>query len=101
MDKKLRENIILNSLYQILAIFVPLITAPYLGRILKADQIGTYTYVHSIVGYDFLNVDSLVDTIIYATKNIEELINIGRDGKKEYGKYDSSEVLPVLEKQLA
>ena len=51
MDKKLRENLILNSLYQILAIFVPLITAPYLGRILKADQIGTYTYVHSIVSY--------------------------------------------------
>lgn len=51
MDKKLRENLILNSLYQILAIFVPLITAPYLGRILKADQIGTYTFVHSIVSY--------------------------------------------------
>ena len=51
MDKKLRENLILNSLYQVLAIFVPLITAPYLGRILKADQIGTYTYVHSIVSY--------------------------------------------------
>ena len=51
MDRKLRENLILNSLYQILAIFVPLITAPYLGRILKADQIGTYTYVHSIVSY--------------------------------------------------
>ena len=51
MDKKLRENLLLNSLYQILAIFVPLITAPYLGRILKADQIGTYTYVHSIVSY--------------------------------------------------
>lgn len=82
MDKKLRENLILNSLYQILAIFVPLITATYLG-------------------YDFLNVDSLVDTIIYATKNIDELINIGRNGQKEYGMYDSSEVLPVLEKQLA
>lgn len=53
------------------------------------------------LGYDFLNVDSLVDSIIYATKNIDEMINIGRDGKKEYGKYDSSEVLPVLEKQLA
>ena len=52
------------------------------------------------LGYDFLNVDSLVDTIIYATKNIDELINIGRNGQKEYGKYDSSEVLPVLEKQL-
>ena len=53
------------------------------------------------LGYDFLNVDSLVDTIIYATKNIDELIIIGRNGQKEYGMYDSSEVLPVLEKQLA
>ena len=52
------------------------------------------------LGYDFLNVDSLVDTIIYATKNTEELINIGRNGQKEYGKYDSSAVLPVLVNQL-
>lgn len=52
------------------------------------------------LGYELLNVDSLVDTIIYATKNIEELINIGRNGQKEYGKYDSSTVLPVLENQL-
>ena len=52
------------------------------------------------LGYEFLNVDSLVDTIIYAAKNIEELINIGRNGQKEYGKYDSSAVLPVLENQL-
>ena len=52
------------------------------------------------LGYDFLNVDSLVDTLVYAANNIEELIVIGRNGQKEYGKYDSSEVLPVLEKQL-
>lgn len=52
------------------------------------------------LGYDFLNVDSLVDTIIYATKNTEELVNIGRNGQKEYGKYDSSAVLPVLVNQL-
>ncbi len=51
MDRKLRENLILNSVYQILAIFVPFITAPYLGRILGTEQIGTYTYVHSIVSY--------------------------------------------------
>ena len=52
------------------------------------------------LGYDYHNVDSLVDTIIYAAKNIDELINIGRNGHKEYEKYDSSAVLPVLEKQL-
>ena len=52
------------------------------------------------LGYDFLNVDSLVDAIIYATENIDELIAIGRNGKKRYGKYDSSAVLPVLENQL-
>lgn len=53
------------------------------------------------LGYDFLNVDSLVDTLVYAANNIEELIYIGHNGQKEYVKYDSSEVLPVLEKQLA
>lgn len=51
MDKKLRNNLVLNVTYHLLAIFVPFITAPYLGRVLGAEQVGTYTYVQSIVSY--------------------------------------------------
>ena len=37
--------------YNLLTMIVPFITAPYSGRILGANNVGTYTYVHSIASY--------------------------------------------------
>lgn len=37
--------------YQVLAVLVPLVTAPYLSRVLGPDGIGTYSYTSSIVTY--------------------------------------------------
>ena len=37
--------------YQILTLITPLITAPYLSRVLKADGIGAYSYTYSLVSY--------------------------------------------------
>lgn len=54
MDKKLGKNLILNVLYHILTLIVPFITAPYLGRVLGAEQIGAYTYIQSICTYFIL-----------------------------------------------
>ena len=51
MDKKLLENLFYNISYHILAIFVPFITAPYLGRVLGVEQIGIYSFVASIESY--------------------------------------------------
>ncbi len=45
------ENYIYNVIYQILVIITPLITTPYISRILKADGIGAYSYTYSIVYY--------------------------------------------------
>lgn len=51
MDKKLANNLLLSISYNVLTIIVPFITAPYLGRILGADKVGSYTYVQSIASY--------------------------------------------------
>lgn len=51
MDKKLVKNLVLSIGYNLLTVIVPFITAPYLGRILGAEKVGTYTYVHSIASY--------------------------------------------------
>ena len=48
MDKELFKNLIFNIIYHILAIFVPFITAPYLGQVLGVEQIGIYSFVASI-----------------------------------------------------
>ena len=47
----LKKNLIYNVIYQVLVIVLPLITAPYISRVLGADGIGTYSYVYSIAYY--------------------------------------------------
>jgi len=52
--KSIAKNYIYNLMYQLLTIFLPLITIPYLSRILGAEQIGIYGYTTSIVSYFIL-----------------------------------------------
>ena len=49
--KKLGLNYILNLIYEILLIVVPLVVTPYVSRILEPDGIGKYSYCVSIVYY--------------------------------------------------
>lgn len=44
---KLVKNYILYLFYELVALLVPLFTAPYLARILHADNYGIYSYVYS------------------------------------------------------
>lgn len=47
----LKKNIVISTLYQILIIILPLITAPYIARVLGPDQSGVYDYTNSIMTY--------------------------------------------------
>ena len=49
--KSTRYNFILNSIYQIIAILIPLVTTPYLSRSLGANGIGEYSYSFAIANY--------------------------------------------------
>lgn len=49
--KSFAANYIFNLLYQVLAIALPLVTTPYLSRVLGADGIGQYSFAQSIVSY--------------------------------------------------
>ena len=49
--KSVQKNFLYNLAYQILAIILPLITAPYLARTLGAENIGIYSYTFSIANY--------------------------------------------------
>lgn len=46
-----KKNFIYNTFYQVLSILTPLITTPYLSRILGSDKIGVFSYNFSIVHY--------------------------------------------------
>ncbi len=47
----IKKNYIYNTLYEILAIISPLITAPYVSRIFEADGVGIYSYTNAITSY--------------------------------------------------
>ena len=51
MAKSIKKNYFFNLFYQILTIITPLITAPYVSRILDPDGIGLQSYANSIVSY--------------------------------------------------
>lgn len=49
--KSIKKNYIYNVLYQVLLVIIPLITIPYLSRVLGADGIGTVSFAESLVSY--------------------------------------------------
>ena len=53
----IKSNILFLSFVKIVTYFIPLITAPYLSRVLGPEGIGEYTYVYSIVSYFSLAVN--------------------------------------------
>lgn len=49
--KSIKKNYLFNVSYQVLMLLTPLITTPYISRVLGADGIGQYSYTASIVSY--------------------------------------------------
>ena len=45
------HNFLYNAIYRILVMFIPLITTPYITRVLGADGLGRYSLSYSIASY--------------------------------------------------
>ena len=50
-NSNVAKNFIYNVSYQILLMVTPLITAPYLSRVLGADGVGSFSYTYGIANY--------------------------------------------------
>lgn len=50
----IKKNYIYNLVYQILVMIIPLITTPYLSRVLGAENIGIYSFTLSVTTYFIL-----------------------------------------------
>ena len=59
---KFRANFLYQFSYQILAILLPLITAPYVSRVLGANGIGEYAYTNTVAYYFYVLCMSGIDT---------------------------------------
>ena len=49
--KSITKNYLYNLTYQVLILILPLITTPYLARVLGAEGTGIYSYTYTIVNY--------------------------------------------------
>lgn len=54
MNKKIVKNYFYNMIYQVLIIILPIVTIPYLSRVLGANNIGIFSFDLSIVTYFIL-----------------------------------------------
>ena len=59
MSKSISKNFLYNLLYQIVTLVSPLITVPYVSRILGKEGIGIFSYTNSITQY-FILIGTLV-----------------------------------------
>lgn len=80
MDKKIKTNVIYNSIYQLLSIILPLITMPYISRMLGAENIGNYSYAYSIAYY--FVIFAMLGLQNYGNRRIAQV----RDDKRKLSK---------------
>ena len=72
----IKKNYVYQSLYQLLIIILPLITAPYISRILGAENVGIYSYTYIIANYFVvfanLGIESYGNRCIACTRENED-----------------------------
>lgn len=81
MDKgnamSVKKNYLYNLIYQIMVMIVPLLTVPYVSRVLSAKGVGIFAYTSSIAQY--FTLLGMLGIGIYGNK----MIAMTRDNKKE------------------
>ena len=69
----LKKNIAISTLYQILLVILPMITAPYIARVLGPDQSGIYDFTNSIQTY--FAMFAALGTASYGAREIARVRN--------------------------
>lgn len=94
--KSVRLNYIYNTAYQILLLIAPVLTAPYLSRVLGPDGVGTASYVESIVAYF-----TLFATMGITTYGQREISYVQEDAKKRSVVFWNTKVLEFCSSAVA
>lgn len=80
----LKKNFIYNAMYQVLIVLLPIITAPYISRVLGASKMGIYSYTYSVAYYFLLAAKLGLDN--YGNRSISRV----RDDKDKINQVFSS-----------
>ncbi len=91
-----KKNFVLSTIYQILNLLVPFITAPYVSRVLGAEGIGVYSYTSSVRMY--FSMFAALGTVQYGMREIARV----RDDKNKLSQiFWEIECLVVLTSSIA
>lgn len=75
----IKKNIVLQTVYEVFALIIPFITAPYVSRVLGSTNVGIYSYNYSIINYFMifmlLGLDSYGNRAIAKVRNDKNKIN--------------------------
>ena len=78
----LKKNLGYQTIYQILTTCLPLITSPYLARILGAERLGIFSYTQSIVNY--FTLFAMLGLANYGTRTIASVSSDKKQRSKEF-----------------
>ena len=84
----IKKNILYQSFYEILLIILPMLTSPYISRVLGAERLGIFSYTYSIAYY--FQLFSMLGLKFYGNRTIAQI----RDNPKELNK-SYSEMLVI------
>lgn len=77
----IKKNFLYNAFYNVLVLILPLITTPYISRVMGAEKIGAFSYSYSIVTYFGLFI--LLGLNNYGNRTIA---SVGIDNKEKLSK---------------
>lgn len=91
---KVKQNLIFQTFYQILIVITPLITSPYVSRILGAEGLGIYSYTYSITNY--FAIAAMLGTNLYGSKIIASIQEDKRERSKVFIEIMSMQMMITL-----
>ncbi|MBR2240737.1 MAG: flippase [Clostridia bacterium] len=87
----IKTNLIYNMIYQVLMLLIPLITTPYISRVIGANGVGIYSYHNSIALY--FSYFAMLGILNYGNRTIAKV----RDDEDEKNKkFTSIYILQIL-----
>ena len=92
--QNLKKNIVISTVYQVLSMILPLITAPYASRVLGVDGIGVYSYTHSYSMY--FTLFAALGTVTYGSREIARNRNDRKQTSQLFWEIESLTVLTSL-----
>lgn len=77
MEKSVKRNLIYNSTFQVILLLIPLITTPYVARVLGSESVGEFSFASAIV--TFFSIFAGLGSSLYG----QRLIAFNRDDREK------------------